>query len=143
MSGPALRFALLAHDWPTPGFPNPHFDLLIEDPRLTGETRCRTWRLRADPRSGSAVEAEPIAPHRAFYLDHEGPVSGGRGTVARLDGGSATWEATDPAVVRLDGARLRGRWRAAGGRFEPVPDDSESNAFPFPLAVGNASVPDP
>ncbi|QDT14896.1 hypothetical protein [Alienimonas californiensis] len=127
MSGDArsLRFALLAHDWPTPGFPNPHFDLLIEDPALVssqgaGERRCRTWRLRADPRSGAAVEAEPIAPHRAFYLTHEGPVSGGRGTVVRLDGGTAEWDATDPAVVVLGGGALAGRWRAADGVFGPA-----------------------
>ena len=120
MSGRPLRFALLAHDHPLPGWPTPHFDLLIEDPALSGERRCRTWRLRADPRGGEPVEAEPIAAHRAFYLDHEGPVSGGRGTVTRLDGGTVEWESFEPAVVRLHGARLTGRWAAAGGRFGPT-----------------------
>ncbi len=127
-----LRFALLAHDHPTPGFPTPHFDLLIEDPRLIpsqgpGTHRCRTWRLHADPRTAAdgapgAVRAEPIAPHRAFYLDYEGPVSGARGTVVRLDGGAVAWESGESAVFTLFGERLTGRWRAAGDRLEPLPD---------------------
>ncbi|NNJ27440.1 hypothetical protein LzC2_35440 [Planctomycetes bacterium LzC2] len=125
------RFALLAHDCPTPGFPNPHFDLLIEDPALLptqgpGERRCRTWRLHADPRAGSPVRCEPIAPHRAFYLDYEGPVSGARGTVTRLDGGTVVWESgvfpgEGPAVIVLNGERLVGRWRADERCFSPLP----------------------
>ena len=121
-----FRFALLAHDFPTPGFPNPHFDLLIEDPRLIPsqgeeERRCRTWRLYADPRAGGAVKAEPIAPHRAFYLDYEGPVSGDRGSVTRLDGGTVVWDAHAPATVCFEGETLVGRWRATRGRWEPAP----------------------
>ena len=119
------RFALLEHDHALPGWPAPHFDLLLEDPRLSGEHRCRTWRLRADPRAGSPVAAEPIAPHRACYLDYEGPVGGDRGTVRRLDGGPLTWEPPDPGdpdavVVRLCGAFLTGRWRAGAACFQSL-----------------------
>ena len=53
--------------------------------------------------------------HRLIYLDYEGPISGGRGSVRRLDGGSFDW------VERADGrliADVRGRLLA--GRVELV-----------------------
>ena len=109
------RFALLAHHHAVPGFPAPHFDLLLEDPTLCGEHRCRTWRLPADPRLGLPVPAEPLPPHRAYYLDNEGPVSGDRGRVERLDGGPLAWRAADPPRFTLAGAALRGDYAIAGG----------------------------
>ena len=112
------RFALLAHAHLTPGYPTPHFDLLLEDPALPGEKRCRAWRLRADPRFDAPTPAEPLPPHRVHYLDYEGPVSGGRGTVRRLDGGGLAWE--EDGVVTLRGRFLTGRWAVRGGAFGRV-----------------------
>ena len=112
------RFALLAHAHPVPGYPTPHFDLLLEDPALPGERRCRTWRLPRDPRLEAPVPAEPLPPHRVLYLGYEGPVSGGRGTVRRLDGGSLAWG--EEGVVTLAGRFLRGRWAVRGGTFGPA-----------------------
>ena len=121
--GEELCFALLEHaGCSPPGWPDPHFDLLLEDPSLPGDRRCRTWRLRADPRASGAAFGAAIEPHRAGYLDYEGPVSGGRGAVRRLDGGGVVWESRDPPVAALFGAALSGRWvlpagagRAVGG----------------------------
>lgn len=93
------RFVLLAHDHPWP-----HLDLMLEDgPAL------RTWRLESDPEAGPTV-AEPLPAHRPAYLDYEGPVSGGRGTVVRRDAGTFAWLADDPdrVVVALAGGRLAG-----------------------------------
>ena len=118
------RFALLSHHHPTPGYPTPHFDLLLEDPGMPGEHRCRTWRLPADPRLGTPVPAEPLAPHRTAYLSHEGPVSGDRGFVERLDGGALRWDTPDPPAFLLNGAALRGRYEISGGALrasEPRP----------------------
>ncbi len=82
------RYAILAHDWPTP-----HFDLLLE-----ADGVLKSWRLLAEPTPGVTVPATPNADHRVVYLDYEGPVSGGRGTVARYASGEydgditgATW----------------------------------------------------
>ncbi|HKI33113.1 MAG TPA: hypothetical protein VKA46_14775, partial [Gemmataceae bacterium] len=66
------------------------------------------------------VAAEPSFDHRRTYLDYEGPVSGGRGTVTRWDAGTCTWEEEGEGVaIRLEGARLRGPARVeadgAGG----------------------------
>ena len=112
------RFALLAHAHPVRGYPVSHLDLLLEDPALPGERRCRTWRLRVDPRFAPSVDAEPLPPHRAHYLDYEGPVSGDRGTVERLDGGSLRWN--PDGTVTLRGRDLSGDWTIAGGAFARV-----------------------
>jgi hypothetical protein len=104
------RYVILGHD-----FPAPHWDFMLE----AGDV-LRTWRLAAPPQPGGAVAAEPSFDHRRAYLDYEGPVGGGRGTVRRWDAGTFTWEeAPEGVAVRLEGARLRGRARlepdGAGG----------------------------
>ena len=95
------RFVLLAHDFPTP-----HWDLMLESDGV-----LRTWRLHSIPESGKPVPAEAIGNHRLAYLDYEGPVSGNRGSVARVDGGELEWHIckSDHAVAILYGARLSGR----------------------------------
>lgn len=81
------RFILLAHSGAPDDPAGLHWDLLLE----AGDA-CRTWRLAAIPRPGGPeVIAEPIAPHRLAWLDHEaGEVSGGRGFARRVDGGAFT-----------------------------------------------------
>ncbi len=92
------RFALLTHDHPTP-----HLDLLLESAGV-----LRTWRLTDWPPSGVTISAEPLPDHRRLYLDYEGPVSGNRGTVARIDGGPCEWIEDQPEHLRV---RLVGRER--------------------------------
>lgn len=103
------RFVVLLHDWPAL-----HWDFLVE----AGET-LRAWRLPSEPRAECDSPAEPNVPHRLLYLDYEGPVSGGRGTVSRWDAGTCDWHADEPDCVELEvrGAKLRGRVviRATGG----------------------------
>jgi hypothetical protein len=94
------RYVILEHDYPTR-----HWDFMLESGQV-----LKTWRLAAPPRPGAAVAAEASFDHRPAYLDYEGPVSGGRGTVSRWDAGTFSWEeAGETVVVRLDGTRLRGR----------------------------------
>lgn len=105
------RFVILEHDHPVR-----HWDFMLE----AGDV-LRTWRLADRPERGRAVLAEASFDHRCMYLDYEGPISGGRGCVARWDAGSFTWEADEPArvAVGLHGNRLQGRGvfekTAAGG----------------------------
>jgi hypothetical protein len=111
------RFAILAHD-----HPSPHWDLFLEAGPV-----LRSWRLPVPLCPGSAVPAEPAADHRLPYLDYEGPVSGNRGSVRRIDAGTFEWEtdAADQISVQLAGLKFTGRLRieisAAGWecRFEP------------------------
>jgi hypothetical protein len=95
------RFVVLEHDHPFL-----HWDLMLE----TGSV-LRTWRLAAPPQPAAPVEATPLGDHRPIYLDYEGPVSGGRGTVTRWDSGTYDWieERPERLEVRLEGIRLRGR----------------------------------
>jgi hypothetical protein len=114
------RFVILEHDHPVL-----HWDLMLED----GEV-LRTWRLAAPPGPGTAIAAEALPDHRKHYLDYEGPVGGGRGTVRRWDRGEYTGApalAAGAVVVTLAGERLRGTatLRPGGG-----------GAWSFVLAAG-------
>jgi hypothetical protein len=95
------RYVILEHDWPTR-----HWDFLLED----GEV-LKAWRLLAEPAAGATLAAEASFDHRLLYLDYEGPVSGGRGTVVRWDRGTFAWveRAADQMIVNLFGDRLTGR----------------------------------
>jgi hypothetical protein len=97
---PMPRFVVLTHDHPFL-----HWDLLLEQ-----DGALRTWRLAQPPEGDGPIDAEELADHRLAYLDYEGPVSGGRGTVARWDVGTyETIELTaERVVVRLAGEKSRG-----------------------------------
>jgi len=76
------RFAILHHETPS-GYERPaHWDFMLECGDLLW-----TWALRELPAVGREVVAEELADHRLAYLDYEGEVSGGRGSVTRWDGG--------------------------------------------------------
>lgn len=91
------RYVVLTHDHPFL-----HWDLMLEQ-----DGRLRTWRLLGEPQAGAVLEAEPLADHRIEYLDYEGPVSGGRGNVRRLDAGEYAVVCKTDGVfsVRLNGKR--------------------------------------
>ncbi|MCS7159009.1 MAG: DNA polymerase ligase N-terminal domain-containing protein [Gemmatales bacterium] len=72
------RFVLLHHDWPYP-----HYDLMLE-----WQGVLKTWRTPEIPKPGRILTIEAIGDHRLAYLDYEGPVSGNRGTVRRVDNGT-------------------------------------------------------
>jgi hypothetical protein len=99
------RFALLEHDHPML-----HWDLMLERDGVLW-----TWRLPELPVFGVALLAERIGEHRLLYLDYEGPVSGNRGTVKRIDGGYLTWieAGGDRIVVALAGSLYRGKLEGA------------------------------
>lgn len=47
----------------------------------------RTWRLAELPIQAAKYPARLIGDHRREYLDYEGPISGGRGSVTRMESG--------------------------------------------------------
>ena len=101
-----LRYVVLHHV----GHGPPHFDLMLE---RDGGGLLRTFRVAAWPVS-SRRELTPLADHRRAYLDYEGAVGGGRGTVRRVEagthlGGPLGHQERVPFVLRLNCAEVDGR----------------------------------
>jgi hypothetical protein len=120
------RFVLLYHECPL-GYERPsHWDLMLE----SGDA-LRSWVLPQLPCAchkahaitlalqeacpplsrKNIVPADQLADHRLAYLDLEGPLSGERGHIQRIDAGTFTThsESTDSLEVILSGSVLRGR----------------------------------
>ena len=98
------RFVILYHQMPD-GCERPaHWDLMLE-----ADGALWTWAL-PEPKPGLTCIAERLADHRLFYLDYEGPISGGRGTVTRWDAGDyeVVEENEQRLVVTLTGGRIAG-----------------------------------
>ncbi len=95
------RYVILEHFWN-----GTHWDLMLEAGGI-----LKTWALEAWPGPTSGwIQARRLADHRPVYLEYEGPVSGDRGMVKRVDSGIFQWieEHPDRLLVRLDGTLLRG-----------------------------------
>lgn len=77
-----------------------------------------TWQLAACPGKASRfpIPAQRIHDHRRVYLDYEGPISGNRGTVTRVESGTFEFveRAPERTVLDLAGNSLRGRYVIRG-----------------------------
>ena len=94
------RFVLLEHHWD-----GVHWDFMLED----GEV-LRTWAIDAPIVAGVDLPARALGDHRRLYLEYEGEISGNRGRVRRIDGGTyrvLIWSA-DHVRVELAGTQLVG-----------------------------------
>lgn len=110
------RFVILRHD-AAGGFGRGlHWDFMLESQKV-----LRTWALAVEP-SGDRVScfAEQLADHRTAYLDFEGEISGGRGTVLRFDAGDYCLVQDDEQtmIVNLSGRRLRGTATLIRGGYD-------------------------
>ena len=86
-----------------------HWDFIIEMP---GRELLPTWRLLKNPlETSDEIPAETIADHPPHFLEYEGPLREGRGSVRRLDRGAATILHFDSRglCAELNGDRLCGR----------------------------------
>lgn len=76
-----------------------HWDLLVE---VGGQVLLAGWRLSANPiHNKGAIVVERMPDHRRLYLDYEGEIGGGRGTVRRLDRGPSEWLERNGSQVRI------------------------------------------
>jgi hypothetical protein len=111
------RFVLLEHRWN-----GIHWDLMLE--RAAGAP-LRTWAIDEEIVPGRDLPARALGDHRAVYLEFEGALSGGRGTVRRMDEGEYTaieWS-DDRVQVELRGDQLAGcvaLRRAVAGSGSPA-----------------------
>jgi hypothetical protein len=98
---PLARYVVLRHE----GILEPHFDLMIEP---NSQAQLWTWRCAAWPLTVGAV-LERLPDHRREFLDYEGPLSGGRGTVRRVEAGTQAavlWTSHPPSLrIEFRGAR--------------------------------------
>lgn len=82
---PQKRFVVLLHRFPD-GVKDgrvDHFDLMLEQ-----ESMLATWAIERLPDSDETVSATRLPDHRKTYLDYEGPISDGRGTVKQVMAGT-------------------------------------------------------
>jgi hypothetical protein len=84
LPGRSLRFTISRHEKPG----EPHFDLFLEPARGDALTTFTTAAAPHQAAVGEALPARRIADHRRAYLDFEGEVSGGRGTVRIVEAGT-------------------------------------------------------
>ena len=78
------RFVILRHYFSAGGNGEffDHFDLMLEQ-----NSKLATWQLEELPSPDKGVVAKKLPDHRVVYLDYEGPVSGGRGSVEQVMAG--------------------------------------------------------
>lgn len=102
------RFVVLQHDHPE----RLHWDFMLDQ----GESLA-TWELPMPPAYEHVIPALRLADHRRDYLEYEGPVSAGRGTVVRWDEGDFQWVEKNAGciVVDLKGEKIVGRVRIDSG----------------------------
>lgn len=114
------RFVLLEHRWD-----GVHYDVMIE---IGGA--LRTWAVDGPIAPGRDIPARALPDHRPIYLDYEGPISGDRGEVVRLDRGTYSMISASDSEVRLrvEGERVIGEFRFSRAEgdawsffFEPGP----------------------
>ena len=94
-----LRYVVLQHA----DVEEPHFDLMFET--LPG-SMLATWRSEAWPIE-RCVPLKRLRDHRRLYLEHEGQLSGQRGTVYRVAEGNCeviVGEAAQWTIRLLSGA---------------------------------------
>ena len=110
MGDDSRRFAILEHRWD-----GVHWDFLVEDgPSL------RTWAIDGPIVEGQDIPARALPPHRRAYLDYEGEVSGGRGTVRRWDRGECRVLEWGEDRVRLE---VRGGQLVGSVEFRSVEEE--------------------
>src|SRR5262245_38456350 len=95
------KAVLLRHDLPDGGF---HYDWMIQR-AATADGPLLTFRTpaRIDQPGLTRFEAERLDDHRAAYLDYEGVISGGRGTVSRIATGEVAVSERSPSSILIVG----------------------------------------
>lgn len=109
------RFVILEHRWN-----GVHWDLMLESDGV-----LRTWAIDEAIVADKNLPARALADHRLHYLEYEGEISGGRGSVHRWDSGSYEPRLWTPELIRF-------RWE--GGQVE-------GEAVLFRVETGVAAEP--
>ncbi|MCA9049310.1 MAG: hypothetical protein KDA89_11315 [Planctomycetaceae bacterium] len=116
---PPRRFVILEHD-----FPFLHWDLLMQE----GDALA-SWRLLKPVAKQCWIPAELLPPHRLMYLDYEGPVSGGRGSVRRTAAGTFCSIALPKLITAVSDTRASGGCGVVSGTlYDGIPGPSKTGS---------------
>ncbi len=114
------RFVILRHDTAEGEY---HWDLLFENTNgaltsysLPSRLADELISIRKGVVSGTARR---LPDHRLAYLDYEGPISGNRGSVRKIDGGE--FSMPEPNCFAIEGRRFR-------GTIQIYPDDHPADS---------------
>jgi hypothetical protein len=142
------RFVILLHETP-PGAPRPrHYDLMLErdaptdatGPADEGPPSLRTWACDECPGLVPSTMADELADHRPAYLEYEGEISQGRGTVRRVAQGTYAQLAESADRVHI---RLRGEFASGGplaGELTLTRDGAEPYRWRVSFAAGASAA---
>ena len=96
-----MRMVLLRHELPDG---TGHFDWMIETENAAeGLVSFRVWDRIDQPGLG-VFRALRVADHRSAYLDFQGPVSAGRGSVSRVATGIVESIEDNGTSIRVQGS---------------------------------------
>ncbi|MFG0259143.1 MAG: hypothetical protein ACF8LK_02230 [Phycisphaerales bacterium JB041] len=128
------RTVVLRHDLPDGSH---HYDWLIEPMGPAAATagdetpapdrrNLIAWRLPDAPftPARTTMPVDRLPPHRRMYLDYEGPISGGRGSVLRVARGDV--EVLADSAERFEACgQLDGRAFRISATPSPTPGDAQ------------------
>ncbi len=95
-----LQYVILRHE----GIDSPHFDLMFE---TTAGGLLATWRSDAWPIE-QPTPLLRLGDHRRDYLTYEGPLTGNRGSVRRVEAGAIARLTTSTGRIDIDLAASAG-----------------------------------
>ncbi len=108
------RFVVHYHVTPATSDRPDHWDLMLENQTAVlfdpDDRTLATWALESQPVVGCTIKAQRLDNHRAWFLDNEGPLSGGRGVVTRQMSGEFEWLVNSDNLKRLRMITASGDW---------------------------------
>lgn len=118
------RFVILQHVTPPGSERATHYDLMLEQ-----NGKLLTWAMPQQPRPGLKIVVTKLPDHRLVYLDYEGPISGDRGEVTRVDAG-------EYASSQLDGTAAKFDLRSPSGEMHAELRHRSENQWVAEFTVG-------
>ena len=108
------RFVVHYHVTPAASDRPNHWDLMLEERAVEvfdpDARTLETWALESQPLVGRTIRAQQLDNHRAWFLDNDGTLSGGRGVVTRHLSGEFEWLINCEDVKRLKMTTDNGDW---------------------------------
>jgi hypothetical protein len=99
-----MRFTILYHQVASDARRSNHWDLLLQSDEMpfAPDSACLLcFELLVPPAQWEHLEARALAKHRGLYLDYEGVLTEGRGSVEQVLTGEIVWLSRSPKELRF------------------------------------------